>query len=137
MSKRINKIAQNYQQVGKLPLKVARDLDIKQRNIYISDNNMLHIQKWHKKELEQLGISAKDFVNLVVHLFNQVRKGSGTSLLLVVYNVELHYVAAIDLNYSLKNDFWEIKTAQPRRTKEVEKQTLLWSCLPLQYPPQR
>lgn len=34
--------------------------------------------------------------------------------------------AAIQLNYSLKKEFWEVKTAQPRSLADLKKRKLLW-----------
>ena len=67
-----------------------------------------------------------DFVKAVCRDFNQIRQGSRTSLLLVVYGGEMSHVAAIDLNYSVKDNFWEIKTASPRNSEAVKRKPLVW-----------
>lgn len=72
-------------------------------------------------------MEALSFVCMVCRQFNQIRKGSGSSLLLVVYDEHLSKVAAIDLNYSLKEGFWEIKTAEPRDGSTVRKKALIWA----------
>jgi hypothetical protein len=48
--------------------------------------------------------------------------------LLLMYNDNLTYVASIALNYSLKDDFWEIKTAEPRRLRTIKNKALIWSA---------
>ncbi|MDR2836480.1 MAG: hypothetical protein LBV69_09895 [Bacteroidales bacterium] len=58
-----------------------------------------------------LGLSAFNFINLIVSNFNQIKKGSGNSFLLVIKDKTLAKVAAIEMNFSIKKGFWEIKTA--------------------------
>ena len=74
----------------------------------------------------KLGLSALDFVKLICANFNEIRKGTGNSYLLVILNKKLAFVAAIDLNYSIKKGFWEAKTAEPRRVTAVLKKALIW-----------
>lgn len=38
----------------------------------------------------------------------------------------LSTLAAIDLNYSVDNGFWEIKTASPRNSEAVMRKPLIW-----------
>ncbi|MBQ9434911.1 MAG: hypothetical protein IJU33_02155 [Bacteroidales bacterium] len=116
--------------LGRLKLSVARAINVKCANICISDSYIVHIANTHKKELEQVGMSAIDYAQFVVDNYNQIRKGSGDSILLVVYNKELSHTAAIALNYSLKSEFWEVKTAEPRRQSEIVKRKLLWRDCP-------
>ncbi|MCK9254582.1 MAG: hypothetical protein GX793_05965 [Bacteroidales bacterium] len=115
-----------YQKVGRLKLSVAKSIGVKCADIYISKNHVRHINKKHKKELEQLGINAVDFVKFIVTNFNQIRQGTNNSLLLVIYNERMAKVAAIDLNHSFKKIFWEVKTAQPRYSNPLIKKKLLW-----------
>ena len=111
--------------VGRLKMTIAKAIKRKCADIYISGNYLKHISNYHKTELESLGINALDYVKLIATNFTQIRKGSGDSLLLVIYRDEIHDTAAISL--SLNGDIWEVRTAQPRRTKEIERKELLWS----------
>lgn len=117
-----------YIKVGRISMTVAKNAGIRCADIYISKNQITHIWNKHSKELEAIGFSSVDFVSSICKNFNQIRIGSGTSLLLVIYNEKLPYVAAIDINYSLKKEFWEIKTAEPRRVSKVDKRPLIWEA---------
>ncbi len=94
--------------------------------VWISEKTTKHIAEKHRRELAQLGVSAMDYVSMIASRYNMILQGSGNSLLLVVYRGESNDVAAIDLNYSLKNEFWEVKTAEPRRCSTVLKSALIW-----------
>lgn len=107
---------------------IARQAHIKSSDIYVSNNYLTHISNTHAVELAKLGIAAKDFVSLICKDFNQIRKGSDDSYLLVIYNSKLPLVAAISLNYSVKKGFWEIKTAEPRRCSTIKKSVLIWEA---------
>lgn len=85
---------------------------------------MKHIERRHKIELEKVGLSAVDFVSAVVNGYNQIREGSGDSILLVIFNSDLNYTAGIDL--CLSGEYWEVKTAEPRKTEDIIKRKLLW-----------
>ena len=110
--------------VGRLKFTIAKQIKCKCADIYITPNYLKHIELRHKDELEQVGLSAYDFVLTITKNFNQIREGAGNSLLLIVFNSDLHYTAGIDL--CLSGDHWEVKTAEPRRTKEIIKRKLLW-----------
>ena len=126
MAKNKTTIAPHYTKVGRIGLSISRKANIPAADIYISDNHLEHIKLQHGKDLSRLGFTANEFVNVVVGSFDQIRKGSGQSLLLVVYNEELLKVAAIELNYSLKKRFWEIKTATPMRVTALGSKSLIW-----------
>ena len=110
--------------VGRLKMTIARKINKKCADIYLTPNYLKHIERRHKTELEKVGLSAVDFVKAVVKGYNQIRKGSGDSILLVIYNDDLHYTAGIDL--CLLEDHWEVKTAEPRKTADIIKRKLLW-----------
>lgn len=110
--------------VGSLKLTIARKINRKCADIYLTPNYLKHIERRHKIELEQVGLSALDFVKAVVKGYNQIRKGSGQSILLVIFNGELNQTAGIDL--SLSGDHWVVKTAEPRKTEDILKRKLLW-----------
>ena len=110
--------------VGRLKLTIARKINKKCADIYLTPNYLKHIERRHKTELEKVGLSAVDFVKAVVKNYNQIRKGSGDSILLVIFNGDLNYTAGIDL--CLSGDHWEVKTAEPRKTEDIIKRKLLW-----------
>ena len=110
--------------VGRLKLTIARKINKKCADIYLTPNYLKHIERRHKIELEKVGFTAVDFVKAVVKSYNQIRKGSGDSILLVIFNGDLNYTAGIDL--CLSGDHWEVKTAEPRKTEDIIKRKLLW-----------
>lgn len=71
-------------------------------------------------------LTAFELVTFIVANFNQIRKGENESYWLVIFGKDKPKVAAVELNYSLKQEFWEIKTAIPMRIIAVKKKTLLW-----------
>lgn len=115
-----------YIKVGRICATLAREAHIRAADIYISRNYLTHVANKHRVELSQIGLDALTFVKAVCRDFNQIRQGSRTSLLLVVYGGEMSHVAAIDLNYSVKDNFWEIKTASPRNSEAVKRKPLVW-----------
>ena len=48
--------------VGRLKLTIARKINRKCADIYLTPNYLKHIERRHKKELEKIGLSAIDFV---------------------------------------------------------------------------
>ena len=110
--------------VGRLKLTIARKINRKCADIYLTPNYLKHIERRHKKELEKIGLSAIDFVKAVVKGYNQIREGSGDSILLVIFNGNLNHTAGIDL--CLTGDYWEVKTAEPRKKEDIVKRKLLW-----------
>ena len=119
-----NKSVEKEIKVGRLKLTIARKINKKCADIYLTPNYLKHIERRHKTELEKVGFSAVDFVKAVVKNYNQIRKGSGDSILLVIFNGDLNYTAGIDL--CLSGDRWEVKTAEPRKTEDIIKRKLLW-----------
>ncbi|MBR6279401.1 MAG: hypothetical protein IKR41_11705 [Bacteroidales bacterium] len=130
MKKKTTKIELHhpYTKVGRLKATIAQKAHLKCADIYVSENYLRHIQTKHGKELGTLGILPIDFVRLICDNFNEIRKGSDNSVLIVMFNKRLSYVAGIALNYSVEKDFWDIKTAEPRRLKAIEKKALIWSA---------
>ena len=110
--------------VGRLKLTVARKINRKCADIYLTSSYLKHIERRHRTELENVGLSAIDFVKAVVKGYNQIRAGSGDSILLVIFNGNLNNTAGIDL--CLSGDHWEVKTAEPRKTEDIIKRKLLW-----------
>lgn len=120
-------ISKPYLKVGRIVQTIAQQAHITSADIYVSRNQLIHIENRHGKELAAVGMDAETFVRTVCRQYNQIRRGSNNSLLLVVYDEKLAKVAAIDLNYSLKDSFWEIKTAEPRECSTVKKKALIWA----------
>ena len=119
-----------YYKIGRLRMPVARKIGVRCADICINRNHLAHIAHVHATELAQLGVSAMDYVSMIASRYNMIMQGSGNSLLLVVYRGESNDVAAIDLDYSTKKGFWEVKTAQPRRYEEIVKRKKLWQSCP-------
>jgi hypothetical protein len=121
-------VSNQYRKVGRINFTIAKQAHIKSAEIMIDENHIKHIKIKHGKELEQLGIDATLFVSMIVKYFTEIRQGKGRSLYLVLHNsnAEKSNIAAIELNYNLTKEFWEIKTAIPMRTAVVIKKKLLW-----------
>lgn len=60
--------------VGRLKMTIARQINRKCADIYLTSNYLKHIERRHKTELEKLGLSAIDFVIAVVKGYNQIAK---------------------------------------------------------------
>lgn len=107
---------------------VAKAARIQCADIYVSDNALKHIKGQHSKELDALGIAPLSYVCMIANNFCEIRKGSGDSILLITQYAGLNHAAAITLEYvsNSKNSYWRIRTAQPRRTGDLEKKKLLW-----------
>lgn len=127
----VKSVQYNGFKIGRLRMTIAKAINKRCADIYISDTHIKHIERKHSKELEQLGIGAFEYVKTIVSNFNQILKGSGVSILLVIKTKsEIHHVAAVSLNYCTKKGIWEVKTAQPRRTSEIERKKILWQNCP-------
>ena len=122
------KIHHPYIKVGRIKSTVAQDAHIKCADIYISKNQIKHISARHHIELQQLGMTVEQYIGYIIDNYNQIRKGAGESILLVVYDDgnSKHDSAAMALNYSIEKEFWEIKTAQPRKTDDILKREKIW-----------
>ena len=119
----------HYKKVGRLKKPIADAIGREPAYIYISQNYMKHIFLRHKKEIAALGFTPKAFVDLVVANFNCIYKGiAGESLLLVIQNGKSK-VVAIEINYALKEEFYEVKTAFVTEKNLLEKRELLWTKL--------
>jgi len=121
---------ENFFKVGRLRRPVAKSIGVRCADIYIDSAHIDHIDHVHRKELRQLGVTALPYVRMIARDYNMVLQGSGESLLLAIHGGEVGHVAAIDLNYSTKKGFWEVKTAQPRRYSEIARKKLLWRACP-------
>lgn len=113
--------------IGKISVSRARKIGCVSADVYLTVNYIKHIESRHSKELGQLGIGVENYVRMILDQFNEVREGSGDSLLLIVRSVTTHSdVAAISLVYDKPNNWWKIKTAEPRGSADIDKRKLLW-----------
>ena len=114
--------------VGRLQWSIAKIIGRKCANIYVAKSYVQHIENIHGDQFAELGMDGLSYVKYIVSCFTEIRQGTGSSLLLVASikgNTNAH-VAAIDLEYNEKGDFWQVKTAQPRSRKAVNKKVRLW-----------
>lgn len=123
-----SKVHHPYIKVGRIKSTIAQDAHIKCADIYISENQIKHISARHHTELLQLGFTVEQYIKYIIDNYNQIRKGAGDSILLVVFNNSntKHDSAAMALNYCIEKEFWEIKTAQPRKTDDILKRKKIW-----------
>ncbi len=123
-----SKVHHPYIKVGRIKSTIAQDAHIKCADIYISENQIKHISARHHTELLQLGLTVEQYIKYIIDNYNQIRKGTGESILLVVFNNSnnKHDSAAMALNYCIEKEFWEIKTAQPRKTDDILKRKKIW-----------
>ena len=127
MKAKIEALTSRYIKVGRIPLSIARQAHVKCADIMIDNRHIEHINKKHRVELDTLGISALDFVKLIVTTFGEIRQAPDDALDLVATNAEgKNLVAVITLNYNYKRRFWEIRTALPVRIAVVNSRKLLW-----------
>jgi len=118
--------ASGYIKMGRITMSIARKAHVKCADIMIDNRHIEHINKKHRVELDTLGISAIDFVKLIVTSFGEIRQAPDDALDLVAINSEgKNFVAVVTLNYNYKKKFWEIRTALPMRTAVVNSRKLL------------
>ena len=94
-------------------------------DIVVSERELVHIQKKHNAELEQIGMNAFDFVKFIVDNFNEIYQGSGTSILLVVRRDYISNQAAIEITILNEKEKYLIKTAEPVKTRRLSSKKLL------------
>jgi len=114
-----------YKKVGRLRKPVAVAIGLPPANIYLYEKQLKHIFHRHEKDLAYFGLTPKIFVDLVVGGFNRIYKGSGSSILLVLWNGKPK-VVAIELNFALKKNFYEVKTASVYRKEFFCNKQQLW-----------
>ncbi len=104
---------------------ISKQAHIHCANIVIDYAHLIHIGKEHIQELTQLNITAYDYVKLICSNFNEIRKGTGNSIMLIRRNpIPPHDTCCIRLEYNIPKNTWFIKTAQPR--EHVENRQLIW-----------
>ena len=127
MNAKAEALTSGFIKVGRISMPIARQAHVKCADIMIDNRHIEHINKKHRVELNTLGISAIDFVKLIVTTFGEIRQAPNDALDLVTTNTEgKNFVAVVTLNYNYKKKFWEIRTALPVRTAIVKSRKLLW-----------
>lgn len=112
--------------VGRIRLSVAKQARIEAADIVIDLQHIVHIGNEHKKELEALNILPEDYVSIIASNFSEIRRGKGSSILLVRVNEDRDDDAlAMELTYNDITKYWEVKTAQPRRN--TRRNAVLWA----------
>jgi hypothetical protein len=117
---------EQYERIGRLRKPIADSIGRKAANIYVDHNHLRHVFIKHKENLAELGLTPKVFIDLVVNGFNRIYKGAGNSLLLVIWNGKAK-VVAIELNFALKKEFYEVKTATIYRKDFFKDENLMWT----------
>ena len=122
-----NQIPTNYVKVGRITMPIAREAHVKAGDIYINNNHLKHIADNHNQELLNLGLTAWNFVNVIINSYTRIYKDTKTgAYYLAVYADEYTNAAVIELNFVENFEFWEIKTAAPFRTAFFKNKLLVW-----------
>ncbi len=123
----LGKLPPEYIKVGRINMNVARKAHIKAGDIVMSPNYMDHIRKEHGEQLAKLGISAIDFISVIVKKFTQIRRGSDNSILLVVNTLGKSIVLALQLKSEIDDAHvvWNIHTSYIV-SKFTKKNEILW-----------
>ncbi len=115
----------HYHKIGRLSRPIAKKIHRESAYIYIDDNHLKHIFLKHKNEIENIGLTPRLFVDLVVNNFNRIYRGRRNDLRLVLWNGKPK-VTVIELNFALKKEFYEVKTATIVRKDFFSDSDLLW-----------
>ena len=115
----------HYVKVGRLHKPIADAIGREAAYIYISQNNLRHIFLRHRTEIAELGFTPKAFVDLVVTGFNQIYKAQRDALFLIIQNGKSK-VVVVEMNYSLKEGFYEVITASVMSKDFFKNKELLW-----------
>lgn len=130
LSKPNGKKAPNNRQpytVGRIKYKSWATNVLKARNIVVYETELVHITNKHRDELSTIGSTAIDLVLFVVQNFNEIRRGKGESLLLIVRRNSTSNMAAIELvlGENKGKEVYKITTASPISTKKLLLKELL------------
>ncbi|MDR1740175.1 MAG: hypothetical protein LBR45_05405 [Bacteroidales bacterium] len=117
---------QHYTRIERLRKPVASKIRRKAADIYIDENHLKHIFNRHKAELAKLGLTPLMLVDLVVNGFNQIYKSNTTNSILLVKWNGIPQVVVIELNFALRKEFYEVKTAFIRNKEDFRTLKLLW-----------
>ncbi|MDR1739800.1 MAG: hypothetical protein LBR45_03495 [Bacteroidales bacterium] len=123
-----NNIDKTFTKVGRITMPIAKAARMKAADIYVDENHIKHVVSRHSRELKQLGLSAIDIIRLVAGSFNRIYKADRGCYFIVIYNKEKEKTksSVIELNYSAKKEFYEIKNSVPYRTEFFNNKSLLW-----------
>jgi len=100
---------------------------LKACDIVIYERELVHIHTYHGKELEKLGLSALEFVEIIISKFNEVYEGRENRKLLVVKGNDKSHYAVVELTFD--DEKYKIKTAISVETKRLSKWKLLCANL--------
>ena len=120
-----NKIPEKFSKVGRITMTIARQAHIKAADIVVDKNHLVHIENKHKNQLQPLGLSAFDYVKIVLAQFTEIREAERNAVLIVKQNQgRPKDTVVIELTLNDKLHLWEVRTAQPR--SDVSDKKLLW-----------
>ncbi|MDR1739496.1 MAG: hypothetical protein LBR45_01900 [Bacteroidales bacterium] len=115
----------HYTKVGRLSATVAKQIRKKAADIYVDENHVKHIFNRHSGQLKEIGFTPLVFLEVVMSGYNRIYKGNGQSLLLAKWN-GVPKIAAIEMNFALKKEFYEVKTAFIKAKEKFKEEDLLW-----------
>ena len=81
--------------VGRIRYNSWATAALKACNIVITERELVHIQNYHGKELELLGMNAFDFVKFIVSNFNSIYEGKEDRKILVVKRANTSHYSVI------------------------------------------
>ena len=109
-----NKIPEKFSKVGRITMTIARQAHIKAADIVVDKNHLVHIENKHKNQLQPLGLSAFDYVKIVLAQFTEIREAERNAVLIVKQNQgRPKDTVVIELTLNDKLHLWEVRTAQP------------------------
>lgn len=113
--------------IGRIRFNSWATASLRACDIVIYETELVHIHNRHGRELGGMGFAAFDFVKYIADNFNEVRCGTGNSVLLVVHREHTSNMAAIELVMDVVNgrEVYKIKTASPISTKKLSLKKLL------------
>ncbi len=92
-------------------------------DIVVFERELVHIFNRHKKELSTMGLSAYDYIKLIIDNFNEVYEAKLGRMMLVMKRESISHYAVVELSY--RNNVYEIKTAVMIESKRLSKMKLL------------
>ena len=137
-SKNKVKLEKKYKIVGRIPMAALRKIQEIMKlpgtvqTIRANAGNTVKHNHRHMEELDEqlakLGLTKEDYAKFVTRNFNEIREGNtDNSLVLAVANEEIpNPVAAVHLNFELKENFWLVNSVHAIRTKDLERMKLIW-----------
>lgn len=118
-------IPKDYIKVGRISMTIAHEAHIKAADIVVTQNYLNHVDNVHKSQLDPLGLSAFDYIKIVVIQFSEIREAERNAVLLVKQNKDRPKdTVIIELTMNSKLHLWEVRTAEPR--SKVTGKKLLW-----------